>query len=310
MAFDIVALGLACADVMVRPVDSLPERGKVQVVPILEMNLGGLSGVAASVFCRLGGQATFIGSVGTDPFGDFVINTLRTDGVQTDGIRRVPDHGTASTVVLVGADGERTFLHHAGASATLCEQDIDFGLIKQARLLHWGGPAVTPGLDGRPIGRILAKAHELGLRTSMDTCYDGAGLWMQRIEHALPHLDIVMTSIDEARQYTQCQDPEDIADAFRSFGVETVMVKLGSAGLLVKNSKEACRLAAHRVTCVDTTGAGDAACAGFLYGYVKGWNLTRCSRLANTVGALTVQVMGGAKGVTSLADTLAFMEKE
>jgi sugar/nucleoside kinase (ribokinase family) len=83
---------------------------------------------------------------------------------------------------------------------------------------------------------------------------------------------------------------------------------MGGDGLYVKNAKEAHHIPAHKVRVVDTTGAGDAACGGFLYGLVQDWDLRRCGRLANAVGALTVQVMGGAEGVRSLADTLAFME--
>ncbi|MBI4559097.1 MAG: carbohydrate kinase family protein [Candidatus Hydrogenedentes bacterium] len=61
---------------------------------------------------------------------------------------------------------------------------------------------------------------------------------------------------------------------------------------------------------MDTTGAGDAACGGFLYGCIHGWPLERCARLANAVGGLTVQVMGGAEAILSLEQALAFMEND
>jgi sugar/nucleoside kinase (ribokinase family) len=67
-------------------------------------------------------------------------------------------------------------------------------------------------------------------------------------------------------------------------------------------------LEAHKVEPIDTTGAGDAACAGFLYGLLNGWGLARSGRLANAVGGLTVQHMGGAEAIISLEDTLAFMD--
>ena len=69
------------------------------------------------------------------------------------------------------------------------------------------------------------------------------------------------------------------------------------------------RVPAHRVDVVDTTGAGDAACGAFVFGYTQGWELARSVQLANAVGALTVQTMGGAEGVTSLDETLAFIER-
>jgi sugar/nucleoside kinase (ribokinase family) len=308
MAVELVSLGLVCADVVVRPVEGFPERGKLSLVPHLEIHLGGLAGVTATVFRQLGGQSAFIGKIGADGFGDYIAGTMAKVGVDLDHLRRTPDLGSASTVVLVGSDGERTFLHHQGASTTLCEDDIDFAVVERAKVLHWGGPAVTPDLDGEPIGRVLKRARDAGVTTSMDTCYDGGGVWLPRIEQALPHLDIAMTSIDEARMYTGKQTREEVADFFLSYGATIAMVKLGGEGLFVKSAEEAHHLPPHKANVVDTTGAGDAACGGFLYGYVQEWDMLRCARLANAVGGLTVQCMGGAEAIQTLDETLAFME--
>ncbi|MCC6490720.1 MAG: carbohydrate kinase family protein [Candidatus Hydrogenedentes bacterium] len=307
MKFDLLSLGLACADVMVRPVESLPERGKLALVPHLEIHLGGLAAVTASVFSALGGSAAFIGALGRDGFGDYVHGALAGSGVNVDQVKRGNGEGTAATVVMVSEDGERTFLHHAGCSQSLREGDVDFEFFTQGRHLHWGGPAVTPSLDGEPIGRVLKKAHELGLTTSMDTCYDGGGRWLSRIEHALPHLDIVMSSLEEARMYTGKQDPEEIADFYCGYGPVIALIKLGERGLFVKQGEEKHYLPAHNVEVQDTTGAGDAACGGFLFGYLKGWSVYESARLANAVGALTVQAMGGSEGVRSFEETVAFM---
>jgi sugar/nucleoside kinase (ribokinase family) len=308
MSIDIVTVGCVCADVMVRPVEQIPERGKLALVPNLEIHLGGLAGVTASVFSQLGGNAAFIGKLGADGFGDYVVAQLNAAGVLTGHVTRSDDANTSATVVLISEDGERTFLHHLGTNAVTTEHDIEPDFVKQAKLLHWGGPAVTPMLDGAPMGRVFKQARESGVKTSMDTCFDGNGTWFPLIEHALPHLDIVMSSLEEAQHYTGKEAPEDIADFYRSFGVETVMIKLGPDGMFLKDSGASHLLPGHKVDVVDTTGAGDASCGGFLYGYVNGWDLLRCGTLANAVGALTVQHMGGAEAIRSLEETLAFGE--
>ena len=308
MSVDLVTIGVVCADVMVRPVEGMPERGKLALVPHLELHVGGLAGVTAAVFCQLGGKAAFIGKLGQDGFGDYILNTLKADGVDVNHVQRTVEHGTSATVVLVGADGERTFLHHLGTNALTSEADVDFDFVKEAKVLHWGGPSVTPMLDGEPIGRVFKRAHELGVKTSMDTCFDGTEIWFPHIEHALSHLDVVMSSLEEAQHYTGKEEPEAIADFYLSFGAEAAMIKLGNEGVFVKNAAAAHRISAHKVTPVDTTGAGDAACAGFLHGYLEGWDLLRCGRLANAVGGLTVQTMGGAEAIKSLEQVLAFME--
>jgi len=308
MALDVLTIGCICADVMVRPIESFPERGQITLVPHLEIHVGGLAGVTAIVLSQLGGNSAFIGQLGQDGFGDYLVSTLHSEGVDVSRVNRTTQYGTAATVVLISDDGERTFLHHMGTNVIMSEKDVDFDFVSQAKVLHWGGPSITPALDGEPIGRVFKKAHELGIKTSMDTCFDAKNVWFPNIEHALPHLDIVMSSIEEAQHLTGKDTHEEITDFYRSFGVETVMIKMGAEGLFVKNNQESHFVAAHQVPVVDTTGAGDAACGGFLYGYVNGWDLLRCGRLANAVGGLTVQRMGGAEAIHSIEETLAFME--
>jgi len=309
MGFDLVTVGVVCADVMVRPVDTIPPRGTLGLVPMLGMHLGGLAGVTAIVCSRLGGRSAFVGRLGRDSFGDFLLAKLHENGVNTAGVHRVDDCNSSATVVLISEDGERTFLHHMGTNAETSEDDIDFDVVRESKVLHWGGPAITPKLDGEPMGRAFKRARELGVMTSMDTCYDGKGVWLPLIEPSLPHLDIVFSSFEEARNYTGRDGVEEIADFYLSYGVRVAVIKLGADGIYVKGDGQSLRLPAHRVPkVVDTTGAGDAACGAFLYGYTHGWDLERCGRLANAVGGLTVQRMGGSEAVESLEKTIAFME--
>ena len=310
MSVDIVTIGCVCADVMVRPVEKFPPLGSLELVPNLEIHLGGLAAVTASVYAQLGGTSALIGKLGDDGFGDYVVTALNAAGVDTTHVARSADECTSATVVLINDEGERTFLHHLGTNGTTSDADIDMDYVSQAKLFHWGGPGVTPGLEGEVIGRVFEKARAAGVRTSMDTCFDGKGVWFPLIEAALPHLDVVMSSLEEARNYTGKESAEEIADFYRSFGVETAMIKLGPDGMYLKDGNGAHRLPAHKVEVVDTTGAGDAACGGFLYGYLEGWDLVRCGRLASAVGALTVQKMGGAEAIRSLDETLAFMDQE
>lgn len=308
MQIELITVGCVCADVITRPVDKFPERGHLELISQLEIHLGGLAAVTAAVFAQLGGKSALIGKLGADGFGDYVTGVLNHAGVNTEHVRRELAEHTSATVVLVTSEGERTFLHHLGTNGTTTPDDIDMDLAKQAKAFHWGGPGVTPALTGEGMGKVFGELRQAGVMTSMDTCFDGSGTWFPLIEEALPHLDVVMSSLDEARHYTGKTEPEDIVRFFRSFGVGHVMLKLGGDGMIVEDSEESHHLKAHSVTPVDTTGAGDAACAGFLYGLLNGWGLHRSGRLANAVGGLTVQHMGGAEAIVSLEDTVAFME--
>lgn len=310
MSVELISVGVVCADVMARPVEDLPPRGTLGLVPVLEMHLGGLAAVTASVYSQLGGQSAFLGRVGSDGFGDYLLANLQQKGVDVSLVQRDPDSHSSATVVMIDESGERTFLHHTGANATTCEEDIDFTKIAAlgAKALHWGGPSIMPRLDGAPMGRVFAQAQAQGLRTTMDTCYDGNGIWLPLIEDSLPHLDLIFSSYEEACCYTGEKDVEAIADFYMNYGIKTAVIKLGEKGVFIKSTEGAYSIPAHQVDVLDTTGAGDAFCGGFLYGWLQSWDLERCGRLANAVGALTVQHMGGSDAIRDLDQVLTIME--
>ena len=228
--------------------------------------------------------------------------------METASVARLPGCGSPATVVLIAEDGERTFLYHSGPNDEFTAADIGLASIGQAKMLHWGGPSIFPKLDGAPMGHILREARELGLRTSVDTCFDSSGVWLPLLEPSLPHLNVVFSNHTEALHYTGENEAPKMADFFAGYGVETVVIKMGAEGLYARNGSQEVRLPAHDVEVVDTTGAGDACCGAFLFGYLSGWDLERCARLANAVGALTVQRMGGAEAIESLDQVLNFME--
>lgn len=310
MAFDLVTIGCVCADVKAQPVDQLPERGTLGLVSSVEMTMGGLAGVTAAVFSRLGGKTAFAGCLGKDPFGNFIIESFQELGVNTQGIRRTSEHQTAATVVLIDSHGERTFLHHVGTVGAVSEEDIDFELAKRTKVFHWGGPGLTTQLHGKPIARVFKKVQAMGVMTSIDTCFDGSGTWLPLMKEALAHTNILCTSMSEAPHYTGKSEPGAILDFFSGFGIEHILLKMGADGMLVRNKKETVALRSHKVPVVDGTGAGDAACAGFIYGLIHEWPLAKCGALANAVGALTVQTSGTAGKSISLRAAQALMEKD
>lgn len=301
MSFDILTIGVVCADIMVYPLEQWPRPGALTLVPNIDPRMGGLAGVTASVASQLGARTAFIGRLGKDLFGNYLNDELKRHGVDTSMVRWDETEGTSATIVTIDNSGERTFMHRVGATKNVTPADVDPALLRNTKVLHWGGPAITPGLQGKPIGELFERARALGIATSIDTCFDGAGVWYPHIEHALPHTTIMMSSIDEARHYTGRQTDHEVADFYLSHGTQMVLVKLGEGGVLAANRAERHRIPAHRVNVVDTTGAGDAACGGFLYAYVNAWPLEESAALANAVGGLTVQAHGGAEAGVTLA---------
>jgi len=303
---EVTCVGVLVADVIVRPVDRWPERGRLQIVEDIELHSGGPAHTAAVALARLGVSAALVGRVGADPFGAFLLDVLRRHGVE-EHVRRDGDTSTAMTVVAVGSGGERSFLHHVGANGRLTASDVDDALLADSRFLHLGGFFLLPSLDGSSSAALLQRGRSAGCRTSIDLAWDAQGRWMSALAPCLPFLDVVFGNRDELAAVTGEASPPAIASSLRRSGVGVVAVKLGEEGAYVEGEAWRGSLPAFAVEAVDTTGAGDAFCAGFLAGLLWGWTLEEAARFATAVGAMCVTAVGGTAGVGTKEETLAFI---
>src|SRR2546427_361501 len=142
----------------------------------------------------------------------------------------------------------------------------------------------------------------------MDLTWGPAGRWVSVLEQCLPHLDFLFGDQDELGHVTDRSDPVEIADLLRARGVGVVAVKLGEAGAYVDGAGWRGQVPAYAVEVVDTTGAGDAFCGGFLARGLAGWEIERATRFANAVGALGVTAGRGTSGVRSRESTRRVMD--
>lgn len=301
----VACLGILVADVVGKPIDALPPRGTLAAVDRIELHAGGCAANTAIALARLGVSTAVLGKVGRDGFGDFLAGILHKEGISTSGLLRDPDTATSATMVAVDADGERTFLHHAGANAEFTLADVAWPVIQAADVLHVAGPFLMPQFMS-DLPTVLEKVKVLGKITSLDTVWDFTGRWMSVLEPCLPFLDYILPSLEEAKQITGCTDPREISEVFFAHGVGIVGLKMGAAGAYVRTAQgEEITVPALAVPVVDTLGAGDAWAGGFLCGILRGWDLERTARFANAVGALCVQSLGATQGLRSFEETCA-----
>jgi sugar/nucleoside kinase (ribokinase family) len=304
----IVCLGIMVADMVGRPVRSIPDAGRLALVDEMGLHTGGCAINAATTLARLGLPVEVIGKVGTDPLGDFLVNALVERGIGSRGVKHAEKVGTSSTMIMVDERGERRYIHCMGANADLRFNDIDMNMVEGASILHIAGALVMPGIDGQPTADILSRAQSAGVTTIMDTVWDDTGRWA-RLEPCLPYLDAFVPTIEEAQAITGLDDPYEVGRRLLDSGVGTVGLKMAALGCLVMDQSGAIiRLPAFEVEAVDTTGAGDAFAAGFITGVWHGWTLERTAKFANAVAALCVTGVGAAGGVRTLDEALAFMD--
>ncbi len=305
----VASVGILVADVVAKPVSHYPERGICAHVERMALHVGGCASNTGLALAKLGLPVSVIGKVGQDAFGDFILSELQRYSVDTRGIQRTVSAGTSSTMVMVHPDGERSFIHHMGANAEFCPDDIDWNLLSDCAIFHLAGVYLMPRMDGEPAARVLQKAKQRGMTTCLDTTWDASGQWMRLLLPCLPHLDYITPNYGEASMLTGETDPEKIADRLLAEGIGTAVIKMDAQGCFVKNREVAFHLPACEVAVVDMLGAGDCFTAGWLAGVSLGWDLRRTARLANAVGALCVAALGATTGVKPLEETVRFMER-
>ncbi|MFC2042769.1 carbohydrate kinase family protein [Chloroflexota bacterium] len=305
----IICLGIMVADIIGRPLHTIPKPGRLVLVDDMSLHTGGCAINSATALARLGLPVEVIGKVGADPFGDFLLNAMSERGIGISAVKRDHQFGTSATMVMVDPEGERRFVHYIGANANLSLSDVNVEIFATASILHIAGSLVMPGIDGQPTADLLAEARAAGVTTFLDTVWDDTDRWINVLAPCLPQIDYFVPSLPEAQALTGLVKPEDVARALLDKGVGTVALKMGADGsLVIGDAGSAMRMPAFQVDVVDATGAGDAFAAGFIAGIWKGWSLVETARFANAVGALCVTGVGATGGVTTLTDTMQFME--
>ena len=302
---DVLSLGIYVVDVLGRPIDQFPEKGKLALFDELEIHTGGCANNTAIALTRLGISAGAMGKVGTDAFGDLILQTLIDNGADTAGMQQDASTSTSFSFVAVASDGERTFYHYIGANGELCEVDLNWEIIKSAKILHIAGALVMPRFDGAPMANVLRESKVLGITTSLDTAYDATGKWMETLEPCLSYVDMFMPSIVEAQHLTGLSEYREITQFLRdNYGIHTIVIKMGENGSYVSTPEAEHFAPAYPVNAVDATGAGDAYVAGFLAGTIMGWDLKATAELASATGAACVTAIGTTAGIQNLEETL------
>ncbi len=305
-AVDVTCIGGITADLLARPVETLPEFGRLSLVDGVNFRGGGCAHNCASALARLGASVRLVGRIGSDPLGAAMVETLAARGVATEGVRVSQDVSTSTSLGLVAADGERAFVHSIGANGRIDAAELDWAAIERSRILFVGQFGLLGAFDDQ-VPAVLAKARALGVLTALDTVWDPSGGLAAKVRPCLPLLDYFLPSEPEAKAITGVAEPSAMAVWLRDQGVGAAVVKLGASGCHVAEADGERLVPGFAVIQVDATGAGDAWCAGFLRGVLAGLATSEAATLGNAVGACCVQAVGAYDGIRSFADTMAFM---
>ena len=307
----VLCIGSLTTDVIVNPASTVPDPGTLRGVESITTHVGGCASNAAIDLAKLGVPVVFSGKVGKDSFGSFVRETLNENGVDTAGLVTDASVSTTVSIVCIHESGERSFLYQPGSSSKFHADEISRELIDSSDIVFYAGACLMQELDGEPIAEVMKYAHEKGKYTVMDTAWDFEDKWLPKVKDVIPHLDLFMPSIEEAQKITGEEDINKVADALFALGARNVIVKAGKSGALVCPADgERWMMPTYlKYKPVDTTGAGDSFCAGFLAGLAQGWDYYRSAAFANAVGTHCIMCIGASTGIKPIEDILKFMDE-
>ena len=289
--YDLLVVGEINPDLILRGGDLTPVFGQAEkLVDNAALTIGSSSVMVACGAARLGLHTAFIGVVGDDVFGHFMLDAMRAREVDTAGCRVDPSVQTGFSVIL-SQPADRAILTFPGSIAALKLSDIDPNVLARARHLHVGGYFLLELL--RPdLPKLFAQAKTQGLSTSLDTNWDPSGRWNAGLEKLWPVCDVFLPNEQELLKIAGQETFEAALDKL-STQIPTIAVKAGAKGGVARQAEQTVTAPPLKVEVVDTTGAGDSFNAGFLYGYLAKWSLEEALRLACACGSLSTRGIGG-----------------
>ncbi len=290
-AATVVIVGSINMDLVAR-VPRLPKPGETLAGTDFVTLPGGKGANQAVAVARLGGRAVMIGNVGDDVFGERLLRGLRQEGVDTRGVRTIPQTSSGVAVIAVEARGQNSIILVPGANHALRPEHIQAAERVIAR-----ADAVLVQLE-IPLD-TAAAALELARRHGVPTILDTAPVPPGGLPESLGSVDVLSPNQTEAALLTgrRCATREDAARVaeilFERHRPAAVVLKLGDQGASVHLPGGWARFfPPQRVKAVDTTAAGDAFAAALALRLAEGGTLDDALPWANAAGALAATVLG------------------
>ena len=317
--FDVTAIGNAIVDVIAQAEDSLLAQHNL---PKGAMNLidaataeklyavmgpgkeasGGSAGNTIAGIAALGGKTAYIGKVAADQLGEVFTHDIRAVGVTYDTKPLVGGLPTARSLIFVTPDAQRTMQTFLGATTQLGPEDVNMDYIASSKVVYLEGYLWDQPRAKKAMLDAAIKAKESGVKVSLtlSDAFCVARFRDEFLELAEKHVDILFANESEILSLYQTDNFDAALQQVRRH-CEIAALTRSEKGSVVVNGDEVHIVDAVKgVKVVDTTGAGDAYAAGFLYAYTQGLDLATSGRLGNAMASKVISHFGPRSEVAEI----------
>lgn len=261
--------------------------------PATEMSGGSVANTIAG-FANLGGPAAYIGRVADDQLGEIFVHDMRSLGVNVRLIPAPANSPTARCHVLISDDGQRTMQTYLGACTELSVTDVTEQTVGAPAVILLEGYiwdlADGPAVAAKAIDMARANGGKIALSLSDSFCVERhRDAFHAAVKNGV---DIVVADDDEVNALLQTNSFEESMQALDGYD-NLFAITRSEKGSVIRHGDEIIVQEATPVdTVVDTTGAGDAWCAGFLYGLTHDQTLQESARIGTFCGTQVIQQVG------------------
>ncbi len=291
---EVIGLGALNYDVLYA-VERIAKGGEEVGITDVKKAPGGSAANTIVALARLGVDVGFVGTVGNDEEGERILEDLREEGVETR--IKIREGYTGAAVAFVDARGERALYILPGVNAQLCTDDIDREFVNHTKFLHTSSFVNREQLEmQRELAtRIYNTETKLSFSPGM-LCFKYE---LDNLTELIERSEVVFISADELKSLIKKEDYERGTELLLDAGARIVCVTLGEKGCYVADSStgESHLIDAYPTDVVDTTGAGDAFAAGFLFALLRDKSLYESGKTGNLVASFCIREYGGRKGL-------------
>ena len=291
--FDVVGFGLNAVDHLCI-VPHYPRFDTKTEILHYEKLAGGQVATTVAFASRMGLRGKYIGKVGSDDFGSFSLDSLRSEKIDTSSVLVEPGaRNQYAFIVIDKSSGERTILWERDARLSFRDSELRRGDVCAGRVLHLDGHDYAAAL------RAATWAQDAGIPVVIDL-----DKVVPQSAELISKVDFLITSSNFPPDFTGIADPIQSLLELGKYCAGFLAVTLGARGAMAVVGDSCVRFPAFKVHAVDTTGAGDIFHGGFIYGLLQNWSLEAIMSFANAAAGLNCTHLGARAGIPPLDEIL------
>lgn len=304
--YDVVNVLDTCVDFIVLGKDVVPEFAQTEkLIDDYSVELGGSGGIFSSQTAKLGLHTVGIGTVGEDTFGKIVQKELEKNGVDLRFLFADEEKKTGVGVLLC-RENDRAILTYNGTILEIDPKQITDDILRQTRHLHISSYYLMRQL--KPFWKEIAKrAHDMGATVSLDTNWDPEENWSEGLMEVLKEVDVFLPNEQEARFISKALGIKEVEGL--SEIVPLLVVKCGEKGAVAFQKGKVWKEDAKKIKVVDTIGAGDSFDGGFLWAWLRGYDIQKCLQAGCYCGARSTEGTGGTRAQAKEEEVIEYLSQ-